>query len=1242
MEEQKKYPLLQAQYGVFVQCLRDPGSVQYNLPTITKVPKEVDLDRLEATLHTVIATRKVLRTRFYIDADGNAYQTCDPTMNIPVRRRTCTGQEAREYLAEHYVTPFNILSGEPLIRFEILETDEDFNYLLIMAHHCIMDGLSFSPCMNHVDLPNAYAGVPLTEDVFTMYDAAEEEAASFASPAYQRAKQYYAEKLAGLSFATLTTAGEDRVGALARHSAYIDRQQVDAWCAEHGTQPNLLFQAAFSHVIAALTRQQKVLYYSVTHGRLDKRIRPTYGMYIKTIPVVADVRPDGTVMDLIRAMKQENFSAIRNIAYPMNHLCMDLHLIPGVSFNFLAQESREENFSLGGHVCQAVQPERKSTFDDMDCAIYLTAEAYDIRVESSEKVNSLATVRMVSEAVLATVCQMMQHPDALMKDIPVVSDAQADTLLARGRGEARPYDTSRTFVALLADVVGRTPDAVAVTDAVGSMTYRALDHASNVIAAHVMKAAPSDAPSPFVGIMLDTRKEFVAAAIGVQKAGMAYVPMDVAYPIDRLQHMLCDSESTVLITTRYLYQQKTLEGDLAAPAVLFVEDLLTDDAVAPSIDLSQPDAPAYMIYTSGSTGKPKGVVIPHRAKSHFVQFIADEWHLTPQSRICCHSSFSFDASVEDLYPVLTVGGTLFIVPEAARKDMGLLRQFIVEHAITGGCYTTQLGIMLLQMYPDLPVDYLVVGGEKMACNPPCGCRLINTYGPTEFTVDATYFTLSATDNAADIPIGRPLHNLQAVLLDANLNPVPWGATGELCLSGPQMAAGYWHRPDLTAEKFVEVKVADRVLKVYRTGDLARWRHDGQLEYKGRIDNQVKLRGFRIELGEVEAQLSRYPGVSMVSVQVKEVAGAQHLVAYFTAAHQVNTSLLHDFLSGQLTEYMVPSLYMQLPHMPLTPNGKVDVRALPMPHVASSRLMAAPDNEQEQQILELAQRITGLSDFGVTDNLYDVGMTSLMSMQFVAMAQRLGYKFRVADLMRHRTIRAVLSHQNTICWWFDAYDPAKPVLVLVHGIVVTQAMMPKLEALCPHFNILCFEPTDQHFELLFADDNQQEAVELYSLMLEFNLPADARVLAFWGFSWGGELAYLVGQRYAMQTGTRPVMFLGDSHLDKELFFSPESQAVLKALIDRYAGTANAEIAERKARIVAKMQDASIVMPAYEGHAVLFNALKSATSPRNVVNIQRWKALIADLEVIDMDCDHEEMSLDPSLTTFFTEHILRLTQ
>ncbi len=1008
----KTYPLLQSQLGVFMETLKDPSSTQYNIPMCAVLPKSISFDKIDQALQRIIHVRKELRTRFILE-DGSPRQYCDDNMVIPILRKKMSDSQAEQYISNGFVRPYDLLSGEPLMRAELIEGERN-NYVLFECQHAICDGMTLAPNLTLVDLPAAYRGEELIPNEYGMYDYALDEEKSLQSEQYERAKKYYTEKFEGIDFVSLAGNTENHLGMMVRKSAFISQQTVDEWCKQQGTQSNLLFMAAFSLVLSKLTRQSDVAYYSINHGRMDKRLRNAYGMFVKSVPILAKVSGQQKVMDFIKTFRTELMSSIRYNAYPFNHFCRDLHQEPRISFGFQGV-AMQEFFELEEERCKPVQISKGRIDDDMSCVIYLKDGDYEIRMESSDALNSEDTLYMVANCIKACVEDMMEHPEYVLSEIKMLTPQEEQQILSASRGKTLFFEGSATFPSLFIQQAGKTPDANAVVDEQGAFTYSELNMLSGALALKLrtLGVGSSDASSPFVSIMLGYQKEFLVAAIGIEKAGGAYVPLDYDYPIDRLLYMLEDSESQVLITSHIIFDEKTggTDNNFSSKNILFIEDFIeavvdnhSGDKIADytSVNYATPDGIAYMIYTSGSTGKPKGVMIPHRAKANFVQFIAKEWHHTPQSRICCHSSFSFDASVEDLYPVLIVGGTLYTVPQDARKDLILLHDFIVDNGITGGCYTTQLGQMLLQLYPDLPVDYLVVGGEKMTASPECKCRLINTYGPTEFTVDATFYDIQPSKEYKNIPIGRPLDNLSAYVVDQFGHLLPLGIAGELCMAGPQMASGYWKQDELTREKFSECRFVEG--KIYHTGDLVRYNEDSQIEYLGRIDSQVKLRGFRIELGEIESLIAAYPDILMESVQVKEIGGVQHLCAYYTARTPIDVDKLKAYLAEKLTDYMVPTAYMQLKEMPLTPNGKVNTKALPLPEVKAEEIIA-PETETEKKLFNLAAEMLKLNNFGVTTNLISMGLTSISSMRFsMAAYNEFGVQITIKDVMQYPSIR----------------------------------------------------------------------------------------------------------------------------------------------------------------------------------------------------------------------------------------------
>ncbi|MBO7346833.1 MAG: amino acid adenylation domain-containing protein, partial [Bacteroidaceae bacterium] len=423
-----------------------------------------------------------------------------------------------------------------------------------------------------------------------------------------------------------------------------------------------------------------------------------------------------------------------------------------------------------------------------------------------------------------------------------------------------------------------------------------------------------------------------------------YVPIDLEYPEERQQYMLSDSEAKVVVDGQFI-----AETDFSQDAT--------------SIDLSTADGLAYMIYTSGSTGKPKGAMLHQVGLWNFINAVIDMEHLTADDRISGHRSFSFDAHIEDLFPILTVGGSFHLMPESIRLDLAAIRDFLFEHQITGGGYATPMATLLLNTYEDLPVRFMTAGGEKLTDVYSDHIEIINVYGPTECTVDTSYYRIQPGCRVSNIPIGQTVANCYHFIVDNKGRLLPCGAVGELCFAGVQVGVGYWQQPELTVEVFCDcpflpLGTDGLPVRMYYTRDLCRWNDEGQLEFLGRIDDQVKLRGYRIELGEIESCASKFEGISQAVAVIRPIGNTDTLCLYYTADGDtaVNADELRQFLSRMLAEYMVPALYMQLDALPQTPNGKVDRRRLPaIEHSQLHTDYVAPRNELEKLIVSGFER-----------------------------------------------------------------------------------------------------------------------------------------------------------------------------------------------------------------------------------------------------------------------------------------------
>lgn len=707
----------------------------------------------------------------------------------------------------------------------------------------------------------------------------------------------------------------------------------------------------------------------------------------------------------------------------------------------------------------------------------------------------------------------------------MITEAEVSELLELGRGERLEYDTSETWVDLFVRQARLTPGAVAVADRDGHLTYAELDGRSNALASKLIGMGVK--PNDFVALMLERTVRFPLAVLAVHKAGAAYVPIDLEYPRERIDYMLSDCRAKAVVDDA------------------FMDSVALDDYRGGGVNLATPEGLAYMIYTSGSTGRPKGAMIQHAGLRNFIEVVKDMEKLSPSDRISGHRSFSFDAHIEDLYPVLTVGGSFHIMPSDIRRDLSEIRQFIYDHGITGGGYSTAMAVLLLNTFDGLPLRFVTGGGEKMEGVYSNHIEIINVYGPTECTDDITYYAIRPGERPSRIPIGRTVANSWSFVVDSEGNLVPRGVAGELCHAGIQVGLGYWGQPELTAERFVECPFIKedsfgRKVRMYRTGDLVRWNEDGQLEYLGRMDGQVKLRGYRIELGEIESRAREVEGISQAVAEVRKVNGVDHLVLYYTLAEgrPLSESDIRIRLeSSSLAGYMVPDAYVFLAELPYTPNGKVNRKALPEPELTKNKCVP-PSNEIEKKALDLAKSILNYTDFGVTDNLFQVGMNSILAMKYTMQLHTLCPKLNVSNVMRARTIRDIIKDSKGIVWFYKEYNPRKPIIVFFQGIIVLTPMLPKFNEWNKYFNVLVIDPIQEYFKERFCDKTKfSDVISFYCTLISKALPVNSKVFAFMGFSFGGELAAYVADKWSKEhKGEMFPVILGDSYfVDRKLSY-----------------------------------------------------------------------------------------------------------
>ncbi|AFA48651.1 non-ribosomal peptide synthetase [Acetobacterium woodii] len=978
------YPVSQTQMGVFVESMAKPQELLYHIPFLFKLHEDVDLDRLKIAIEAAISAHAYLKTRFFMDETGEIMQKRRDDSPYTVR--------FKDYLEmDKLITPFKLIDGR-LFNTAIYQTKTG-NYFFIDIHHMICDGTSLAILVD--DINKAYSGETLEPESYTGFEAALDEQMRRNSDEYTRAKAYYAALFEGCDSHFLP--GPDKsnetasLGELTVIPENLDVAAVSAYCQAQQITPNAFFVGIFGYVLGRYHHKNHSVFTTIYNGRNDSRLARSLGMYVKTLPVYCNL--DTTAAGLLTATKNQLMDSMDHDLYSFAEISRNFGVTPDI---LLAYQGDDFEFdTLAGLPCECQEVISEGAIAPISVAITIKEGVYHFNsaFRSDMYEDSSITALLTNLALAAS--QVLIGND--LSQITLLFDEEREMV-----NDPRFY--GQTFVDLFGATAAKFPDHIAVKDKKGSISYAELDAASDVLAVQLLAAGVHK--EDFIGVLSGRTREFIIGVIATMKAGAAYVPLDPEYPEDRLRYMLADSAADIL-----LYVNEYQELTRFFSKTLINLDVITATSHQPdkSWMTTKPssDDLAYMIYTSGSTGKPKGVMISHGNLSNMIFNEIVNQQVTEQTHCAQYSSFCFDASVVGIFPYLASGSSLYLFAEEDRKDAVKVCQILTDEAINVAVFPTQMGeIIIDNMTADSSLTHIVVGGEKLKHYYDRPYTVVNAYGPTESTVESTIFNVD--QEYRNIPIGKSLINVRSYIVDEQMNPVPIGMPGELCHAGRQIARGYHNLPEKTAAAFVPNPFAsgsdDQLM--YRTGDMVRRRGDGLIEYIGRIDSQVKIRGYRIELSEIEGAMIAHPGIKETAVTVLEQAGNQYIVGYYTRPEgEIDPKVWHHLLLSQLPEYMIPTFYVHLDKMPVTPGGKIDKKALPQPETGlKSAEYVAPESTLEKQLTEIFVTTLGLETVSVLDDFFAIGGTSISATKVAMKCMTQQIPLAYADIFEYKTVR----------------------------------------------------------------------------------------------------------------------------------------------------------------------------------------------------------------------------------------------
>ncbi|WP_262020151.1 non-ribosomal peptide synthetase [Pseudomonas sp. Pse35] len=996
LSRQEDLPQSLAQNRLWITWQLDPHSSAYTIPGALHLRGELDEDALRHSFQQLIQRHEALRTRF-CERDGQAFQRVEATADfelpiidlsdLPNTEREARAQEVREDQAR---SPFDLEKG-PLLRVTLVRLGDEEHQLLVTLHHIIADGWSLNILIDEFSRLYAAAAqgqsLELPPLALQYADYGSWQRQWLAEGEGQRQLTYWKAQL-GDEHPALNLATDHPRAAQHRHSASRHSQRLDARLSAairqtaqaHDSTPFMLLLATFQTLLYRYSGQRDIRIGVPNANRPRHETQGLIGFFINTLVLRAELDGRLPFNQLLAATRETTLAAQAHQDLPFeqlleafpqareqglfqvmfNHQQRDLSALrrlPGLLADELPWHSREAKFDLQLHSEEDRNGRLSLSFDYAD-------ELFDC-----------ATIQRLAEHFIHLLHAVCAQPQHAIGDLPLM---QAD--------EQQPWSEAPCAPARhwLPELLNQqTSDATALVWQDGSLTFAQLHTQANRLAHYLRDKGVG--PDVCVAIAAERSPQLLIGLLAIIKAGGAYVPLDPDYPAERLAYMLKDSGVQLLLTqTALLPQLPSAEG----VCVIAMDSLHLDSwpTQAPGLHLHG-DNLAYVIYTSGSTGQPKGVGNTHGALAERLQWMQATYQLNETDVLMQKAPISFDVSVWECFWPLIAGCRLVLAGPGEHRDPHRIAQLVQEHGVT----TLHFVPPLLQLFIDEPLvaectslRRLFSGGEalpaelrnRVLARLPA-VQLHNRYGPTETAINVTHWQCAASDGERS-PIGRPLGNVICRVLDEQLNPLPAGVPGELCIGGIGLARGYLGRAGLTAERFVADPLGAAGTRLYRTGDRARWNADGVLEYLGRLDQQVKLRGFRVEPEEIEARLLAQVGVAQAVVLVRDA----QLIGYYTADTELDEQRVKTALAAELPEYMVPALLMRLDAMPLSPSGKLDRRALPEP-VWQTREHVEPHTPLQLQIAAIWREVLGLPRIGLRDDFFALGGHSLLATQIIS-------------------------------------------------------------------------------------------------------------------------------------------------------------------------------------------------------------------------------------------------------------------
>ena len=998
-EKQDFYPVSSAQKRMYVLQQLHPESVTYHMPAVFMMEGNLDLKQLEGAIQALIDRHESLRTAF-VEIDGSPVQKIYRRVPFTLQMVEVESDQVQS-VVDNFMTPFS-LHQAPLMRAKVAKLSDDKYVFMMDMHHIIADGVTRSLLIQELAELYEHKTLPPVQLHYKDYAVWQQEEEQQA--ALEKQRQYWLEQYAQPPEDLALPLDFPRPSVQSFAGGRVDRwlsaekaQHVKALMAEKNVSLNMVMQTAFAILLHKLTGQHDIVIGAVTAGRTHASIERIPGMFVNTLALRHDVQLEETAEHLLEKIRDHNLSAYEHQGFPFEDLVAQLDLPKDTSRNplfsvMMTTDERDLTLpELNGLTLSHKQQEAVQAKFDLTLGVFEEQDQVGLRFEYAAALFKKSTIQRWSQYVERIIDEMLAKLNQSISTISILTKEEERHLLDEWSGPVLDVPTDQTVHTLIEAKSQEVPHQKAATFCGTSWTYEELNNRANTVAARLISSGTK--PGDRIGILTRPSLEMTAAVLGVLKAGAAFVPIDADYPAQRIAYMLEDCGAEVLLIQKGLTAPRSFTGH-----TLFIEEAVEGEAHEIQVPVKPTDL-AYMIYTSGTTGQPKGVMVEHQSLVNLAFWHNDAFQVTKQDRTAKYAGFGFDASIWEMFPTWIAGAELHIIDEAIRLDMIKLNSYFNHEGITIAFLPTQLCEQFMSM-DNHSLRYLLTGGDKLKQVKPVPYKLVNNYGPTENTVVATSGIIDPDQGT--LPIGTAIANTRFYIMGSLYDLSPQGVPGELVIAGKGLARGYWNLPEETDKRFVPDPFYPGE-RMYRTGDLVKWTEDGELIYLGRKDHQVSIRGFRIELSEIEAQLLALNEVKeAVVTTVKDASDQDALVAYVIT--DAETAALKESLKRILPEYMVPSWIIKLDQLPMTANGKVDLKALPAPDVeANQTAYEAPRDEVEALLCGIWEDVLGVSQVGIHDHFFFLGGDSIKGIQMASRLTQEGWKLDMKQLFQYPTI-----------------------------------------------------------------------------------------------------------------------------------------------------------------------------------------------------------------------------------------------